>query len=73
MALSPANEGLRLVDFSWSFRTILSSSSLAEMERPVVILQMDLEDKGERRAVTMEMDKAQLQSFLTKMKAVADK
>lgn len=63
---------MKLVDFSWSFRTTLASSKLAEMSRPTVLVQLDVEEHGVRRTVTMEMDKTELKDFVTKMTSLSD-
>lgn len=71
---------LELTDFSWSYRVsaarvlrkfkliqvVISSDKLAEMKRPVTLLEL----KGKDRTLVIELDKDALREFLRQCKAV---
>lgn len=60
---------LQLVDFDWSARAILSSSALSNVREGIVVLTLILattESTTNRKSVTVELTKTQLDDFLIK-------
>ncbi|KAG7334211.1 hypothetical protein KOW79_002618 [Hemibagrus wyckioides] len=59
----------QLDDFNWQLKLALSSDKLSSLNTPLLNLCLDLTENGIQRAVTIEMNKEELNTLITTLEA----
>lgn len=59
----------RLDDFDWKLKLIMSSSQLSSIQQPVVSLDFDLTENGEKRRQDIELSKDELSQLVASLEA----
>ncbi|KAG6798763.1 COMM domain-containing protein 8 [Apis mellifera caucasica] len=59
-----------VIDFDWKLKLVMGSSKLASLREPLLQLDLMLESKNSKRILDMELNKDELDTFISTMESI---